>query len=304
MFENTYATGSYQQVGPDGTTASAGARRAFSAHSHLGTSAALAAFALTSGAASLTVSARLRDAAIQASSVGEPLTAGRLLSALGPVDALLALASAALLLGLARLERRERRLTSLLLHASPMQALAALAEATGIPVGQSQAGKGTLVYDHPQCLGAIGSTGTTAANAVARDADVVRSAVAQGAVQYVLKPFTFAGLRDKLERYADYRAATGADGPAAQGDIDRALSVLRGSDRALLPKGLSEDTLATVVAGLRAGREPLSATDLATRLGVSRATARRYLEHLADAGLAVRALRYGVGRPEHVYRWG
>jgi 3D-(3,5/4)-trihydroxycyclohexane-1,2-dione acylhydrolase (decyclizing) len=52
-------------------------------------------------------------------------------------------------------------------------ALAALCEATGIPVGQSQAGKGTLVYDHPQCLGAIGSTGTTAANAVARDADVV-----------------------------------------------------------------------------------------------------------------------------------
>ena len=52
-------------------------------------------------------------------------------------------------------------------------ALAAFAEATGIPVGQSQAGKGTVVFDHPQCLGAIGSTGTTAANAIAKDADVV-----------------------------------------------------------------------------------------------------------------------------------
>ncbi len=52
-------------------------------------------------------------------------------------------------------------------------ALAAFCEATGIPVGQSQAGKGTLVYDHPQCLGAIGSTGTTAANAIAGDADLV-----------------------------------------------------------------------------------------------------------------------------------
>jgi 3D-(3,5/4)-trihydroxycyclohexane-1,2-dione acylhydrolase (decyclizing) len=52
-------------------------------------------------------------------------------------------------------------------------ALAWFCEATGIPVGQSQAGKGSLVYDHPQCLGAIGSTGTTAANAIARDADVV-----------------------------------------------------------------------------------------------------------------------------------
>jgi 3D-(3,5/4)-trihydroxycyclohexane-1,2-dione acylhydrolase (decyclizing) len=52
-------------------------------------------------------------------------------------------------------------------------ALAAFCEATGVPVGQSQAGKGTLAFDHPQCLGAIGSTGTTAANAIARDADVV-----------------------------------------------------------------------------------------------------------------------------------
>jgi 3D-(3,5/4)-trihydroxycyclohexane-1,2-dione acylhydrolase (decyclizing) len=52
-------------------------------------------------------------------------------------------------------------------------ALVGFCEATGIPVGQSQAGKGTLVYDHPQCLGAIGSTGTTAANAIARGADVV-----------------------------------------------------------------------------------------------------------------------------------
>ena len=51
--------------------------------------------------------------------------------------------------------------------------LAAFCEATGIPVGQSQAGKGTLAYDHPQCLGAIGSTGTTAANTIAREADVV-----------------------------------------------------------------------------------------------------------------------------------
>ena len=58
-------------------------------------------------------------------------------------------------------------------YARAQGALAAFCEATGIPVGQSQAGKGTLVYDHPQCLGAIGSTGTTAANAIAGGADVV-----------------------------------------------------------------------------------------------------------------------------------
>ncbi len=58
-------------------------------------------------------------------------------------------------------------------YSGATEALAAFCSATGIPVGQSQAGKGTLVFDHPQCLGAIGSTGTTAANAVAAEADLV-----------------------------------------------------------------------------------------------------------------------------------
>jgi 3D-(3,5/4)-trihydroxycyclohexane-1,2-dione acylhydrolase (decyclizing) len=59
------------------------------------------------------------------------------------------------------------------IYSRATDALATFCEATGIPVAQSQAGKGSLIYDHPQCLGAIGSTGTTAANAIARDADVV-----------------------------------------------------------------------------------------------------------------------------------
>ncbi|MFE9202508.1 3D-(3,5/4)-trihydroxycyclohexane-1,2-dione acylhydrolase (decyclizing) [Micromonospora sp. NPDC007230] len=52
-------------------------------------------------------------------------------------------------------------------------ALRAFCETTGIPVGESQAGKGSLPHGHPQAMGAVGSTGTTAANALARDADVV-----------------------------------------------------------------------------------------------------------------------------------
>ncbi len=52
-------------------------------------------------------------------------------------------------------------------------ALRELCDTTGIPVGESQAGKGSLLHGHPQLMGAIGSTGTTAANAIAREADVV-----------------------------------------------------------------------------------------------------------------------------------
>jgi 3D-(3,5/4)-trihydroxycyclohexane-1,2-dione acylhydrolase (decyclizing) len=53
------------------------------------------------------------------------------------------------------------------------QALAEFTGKTGIAVGETQAGKGSLAYDDPRCLGAIGATGTLAANRVARDADLV-----------------------------------------------------------------------------------------------------------------------------------
>ncbi len=58
-------------------------------------------------------------------------------------------------------------------YAGANDALRAFAESTGIPVGESQAGKGSLRYDHPQSVGAIGSTGTTAANTLAESADLV-----------------------------------------------------------------------------------------------------------------------------------
>jgi 3D-(3,5/4)-trihydroxycyclohexane-1,2-dione acylhydrolase (decyclizing) len=59
------------------------------------------------------------------------------------------------------------------IYAEATDALRAFARATGIPVAETQAGKGSLPYDHPQSLGAIGATGTTAANAIARDTDVI-----------------------------------------------------------------------------------------------------------------------------------
>jgi 3D-(3,5/4)-trihydroxycyclohexane-1,2-dione acylhydrolase (decyclizing) len=59
------------------------------------------------------------------------------------------------------------------IYAEATEALRGFVEGTGIPVGQTQAGKGALPYDHPLSLGAIGSTGTTAANRLAREADVV-----------------------------------------------------------------------------------------------------------------------------------
>jgi 3D-(3,5/4)-trihydroxycyclohexane-1,2-dione acylhydrolase (decyclizing) len=60
-----------------------------------------------------------------------------------------------------------------IIYSEATAALLALVEATGIPVAETYAGKGSMPYDHPSALGAVGVTGTDGANAMAREADVV-----------------------------------------------------------------------------------------------------------------------------------
>jgi response regulator of citrate/malate metabolism len=140
----------------------------------------------------------------------------------------------------------------------------------------------------------------------ARDVETVRNAVAQGVVQYLIKPFSFATFKDKLERYAAYRAelhgTTG--GEADQQTVDQLLGTLRGARGERPPKGLSAATLDVVRDVLREGKDDLTANQVAEVAGLSRVTARRYLEHLAGEGLVTVSMRYGgSGRPEHLYRW-
>lgn len=135
----------------------------------------------------------------------------------------------------------------------------------------------------------------------ARDLAVVRAAVSAGVVQYLLKPFTFAMLRDKLERYAAFRDTEGE--AAGQDEVDRALTALWATGTGSLPKGMSAETMDALVVALRESGEGLSAGGASAEIGVSRVTARRYLEYLADNGIVARRPRYGqVGRPELWYR--
>ncbi|MEV1289884.1 response regulator [Micromonospora sp. NPDC049679] len=154
-----------------------------------------------------------------------------------------------------------------------------------------------------RALRAAGSTADVLAVTSARDLATVRAAVALGVTHYLLKPFTFAAFRDKLERYAEYRRQVSAEGEvAAQHEVDRMFATLRSPAHATLPKGLGAETLDVVLAALRA-RPGLSAAEVASRTGTSRVTARRYLEHLAEIGRVVRTPRYGTpGRPEVEYR--
>ncbi|MFG3135577.1 response regulator [Streptomyces sp. NPDC048211] len=151
-------------------------------------------------------------------------------------------------------------------------------------------------------LRAAGHTADVIAVTSARDLAVVREGVSLGVVQYVLKPFTFATLRDRLVRYADFRSSAGE--ASGQDEVDRALATLRTPQPARLPKGLSSPTLEAVTRALRAAPDGVTAAAAGLELGISRITARRYLEHLVTAGRAVRSPQYGqIGRPELHYRW-
>jgi len=134
----------------------------------------------------------------------------------------------------------------------------------------------------------------------------VRAAVSQGIVHYLLKPFAFAALRDKLERYRQYRTQIARSESATdQSEVDGLLATLRGQSPTHLPKGMSPESLAAVADLIRAAPGGLSAAEVARSLQASRVTARRYLEYLAERGAAARHLRYGsgAGRPEVEYRW-
>jgi response regulator of citrate/malate metabolism len=138
----------------------------------------------------------------------------------------------------------------------------------------------------------------------ARDPESIRQAIAQGVTQYVVKPFAFATFADKLERYARYRARVADAGESTQADVDDLLGTLRAPGDRALPKGLNATTLDHVRVALRDAQQPLTATEVGGRCGLSRVTARRYLEHLVVEGLADLTMRYGgTGRPEHLYAW-
>ncbi|BBC38984.1 Transcriptional regulatory protein [Streptomyces graminofaciens] len=140
----------------------------------------------------------------------------------------------------------------------------------------------------------------------AREADTVRGAVRHGVVDYLLKPFEFEDLRGRLQRYAAQRGRLLTTVVRSQADVDRVMAGAgtQASAADALPKGMSVETADLIERTLRTADGTLSATECATLTGISRVSARRYLEHFHTTGSADVSLRYGVaGRPERRYSW-
>jgi two-component system CitB family response regulator len=137
----------------------------------------------------------------------------------------------------------------------------------------------------------------------AREVESLRAAMRGGVVHYLIKPFLFATFEEKLLSYAAAHARMTRIGQAEQGDVDRIFSALRTARNEPLPKGLSDATLDLIVQALSRSQSGLAAAAVADEAGVSRVTARRYLDHLCQLGKAEMTMRYGgPGRPEHRYR--
>ncbi len=138
-----------------------------------------------------------------------------------------------------------------------------------------------------------------------RDLQVVRSAISAGIVQYLIKPFTYSAFHEKLGAYREFRQnLTAQASSTTQSEVDQAFAALRPASQGSLPKGLSDETLRAVTALLKSLGNPTSAAEVAETLALSRVTARRYLEYLADQQSVSRSSRYGTrGRPEFEYSW-
>ena len=139
----------------------------------------------------------------------------------------------------------------------------------------------------------------------ARDVSTVRTAMQLGAVHYLVKPFGFAALAERLAAYRTMRRRmAGLSDDAEQADVDELFGLLRGpAGRTHRPeKGHSAPTLELVRNAVGTVPGDVSAAEVADIVGISRATAQRYLSYLERHGVLRLHLKYGAtGRPEHRY---
>jgi len=134
-----------------------------------------------------------------------------------------------------------------------------------------------------------------------RDVDSIRRAMQLGAMQYVVKPFGFRQLADRLESYRQLRQSLEGLHDASQASVDKVFGFSRGAGASTTPR--VPPTMTLVLNCVRTSATPPTTTDVALSAGISRPTAQRYLAQLVDVGLLELDLQYGAaGRPAHRYR--
>ncbi|THF69401.1 response regulator [Deinococcus sp. Arct2-2] len=150
-----------------------------------------------------------------------------------------------------------------------------------------------------------GRTTDVALITAADDEFSVRTALAHGAFDYLIKPFTGARLAELVARHRARHTSVAAPAAAPrldQASLDRLLGVTASAAEAL-PRGIDPHTLERVYLALDDMGRPTNAEEIGDRVALSRVTAWRYLEHLVRVGRAQLDHQYGLaGRPAKLYR--
>lgn len=143
----------------------------------------------------------------------------------------------------------------------------------------------------------------------AKEIEKVQEAIKIGIFDYIIKPVAFERFKQSLRRYQEYHIKLSelekGNFPVTQQQVDKLLRKdmkEKEREQASLPKGIDRMTLEKVMVVLGKSSPGLTAEIVAKEIGVSRTTARRYLEHLMSEEKIDADLTYGtVGRPERVY---
>ncbi len=139
----------------------------------------------------------------------------------------------------------------------------------------------------------------------AAEVDIVKKAYRQGVADYILKPLTFDRFEESLLSYKAKREALTGDGLLQEDSIQflwNKTKEISSSPASAPPKGIDPLTKEKVVSHIKQLKGGITAESLGLEIGVSRSTARRYLEYLVSEKRAFTELLYGsVGRPERRY---
>lgn len=138
----------------------------------------------------------------------------------------------------------------------------------------------------------------------ARDSQSVRDALQLGAANYIVKPFTHLQLAERLLAYRAARSRLIDTREVSQEEVDRVSVLMRGAKIDLYRSDNSKNpTTDSILKFVEASAEPVSSSDISQALGLSRATAQRYLSQMVEGRLLELELQYGTtGRPIHKFR--
>jgi CitB family two-component system response regulator MalR len=139
----------------------------------------------------------------------------------------------------------------------------------------------------------------------ARDSHSIQTALRNGAVDYLIKPFDFDRLRQALQAYSNRSFLIRSHEKLTQQDLDgRILSKDHtDSEGGALPKGLDRHTLAMIGSCIQEINEPFTTEELSQKVGISRVSVRKYLDYFCDVGRLEKEASYGaVGRPVFRYQ--